>query len=89
MGRDKRRRRDERRKHRQIGGGGVRSEETGQPTQRMRGTKGDAAMRGAGRWGNNRPDERPVRSVTSDKWPESSVSTADGSLMARYGGMAP
>ncbi len=24
-----------------------------------------------------------------DEWPESSVNTADGSLMARYGAMAP
>ena len=33
-----------------MGGGGVRSKETGQPAGRMRGTKGDPAMRGAGRW---------------------------------------
>ncbi len=31
-------------------GGGMRSEETGQPAGWTRGTKGDAAMRGAGRW---------------------------------------
>ena len=33
-----------------MGGGGVRSKETGQPAGRTRGTKGDATMRGAGRW---------------------------------------
>jgi hypothetical protein len=48
--RDKRQRRDERWGRRQMGGGGVRCEETRQPAGRTRGTKGDAAMRGTSRW---------------------------------------
>ena len=33
-----------------MGGGGVKSKETGQPAGQTRGTKGDATMRGAGIW---------------------------------------
>ncbi len=71
-----------------MGGGGVRSKETGQPAGRTRGTKCDAAMRGAGRWeaaargeASRQPAGREAW-VGRDECPESSVDTADGSLMA-------
>ena len=71
-----------------MGGGGVRSEETGQSAGRARGTKGD------GRNERRRQMEGGGTSRTRglegrDEWPESSVNTADGSLMMRYGATAP
>ena len=62
-----------------MGGGGVRSEETGQPARRTRGTKGDAIMRGASRWkavergeATRQPSGREAWEGR-DEWPESSV----------------
>jgi hypothetical protein len=71
-----------------MGGGGVRSEETGQSAGRTTGTKGD------GRNERRRQMEGGGTSRTRglegrDEWPELSVNTADGSLMMRYGAMAP
>ena len=78
-----------------MGGGGVRSEETGQPARRTRGTKGDAIMRGASRWkavergeATRQPSGREAWEGR-DEWPESSVDTANGSLMVRYNETAP
>ncbi len=87
-GRDKRRRQcDERRRCWQMGGGGVRSEETGQLAGRTRGMKGDGRnerrrqMGGGGvRRGNTTTSRRTRGLEGQDEWPESSVNTADGSF---------
>ena len=75
-----------------MGGSGVRSEETGQPAGRMRGTKGDGRnesrcrqMGGGGVRRGNATTSRTRGLEGRDEWPESSVGTANGSLMARYG----
>ena len=76
-------------------GGGVRSEEMGQPAGRTRGTKGDGRNEGRQQMGGG--GVRRGNATTSqtrglegrDEWPESSDNTADGSLMARYGGTTP
>ena len=74
-----------------MGGGGVRIEETGQPAGRTRGTKGDGCnerrkqMGGGGVMRGNTTTSRTRGLEGQDEWPESSVDTADGSLMARYG----
>jgi hypothetical protein len=73
-----------------MGGGGMRSEETGQPAGWTRGTKGDGRnarhrqMGGGGvRRGNVTTSRR--RGVEGrDEWLEFSVDTADISLMVRY-----
>ncbi len=77
-------------------GGGVRSEETGQPAGRTRGTKGDGRnerrrqMRGVDVRRGNATTSRTTRGLEGrDEWPELSVDTADGSLMVRYGATAP
>jgi len=81
-----------------MGDGGVRSEETGQLAGRTRGTKGDG--RNERRWQMGGGGVRRGNATTSwmtrglegrDEWPESSVDTADGSLMVmvRYGATAP
>ena len=80
-----------------MGGGGVRIEETGQPAGRTRGTKGDGhnerrrQMGGGGvtRRGNATTSRMTRGLEGQDEWPESSVDTADGSLMMRYGATAP
>jgi hypothetical protein len=79
-----------------MGGGGVRSEETGQPAGRTRGTKGDGRnerrrqMGGGGVRRGNATTSWTTRGLEGrDEWPESSVDTADGSLMVRYGPTAP
>jgi hypothetical protein len=79
-----------------MGGGGVRSEETGQLAGRTRGTKGDGRnerrrqMGGGGVRRGNATTSRTTRGLEGrDEWPESSVDTADGSLMVRYGATAP
>jgi hypothetical protein len=80
-----------------MGGGGVRIEERGQPAGRTRGTKGDGhnerrrQMGGGGvtRRGNATTSRMTRGLEGQDEWPESSVDTADGSLMMRYGATAP
>ena len=78
-----------------MGGGGVRSKKTGQPAERTRGTKGDGRnerhrqMGGGGVRRGNAATSRTRGLEGQDKWPESSVDTADGSLMVRYGATAP
>ena len=77
-------------------GGGVRSEETGQLAGWTRGKKGDGRnerrrqMGGGGMRRGNATTSRMTRGLEGrDEWPESSVDTADGSLMVRYGTTAP
>ena len=76
-------------------GGGVRSEETGQPAGRRRGTKGDGRnerrrqMGGGGVRRGNTTTSRTRGLGGRDEWPESSVDTADGFLTARDGATAP
>jgi len=74
-----------------MGGGGVRSEETGQLAGWTRGTKGDGRnerRRQMGGGGVRRG--RTTRGLEGrDEWPESSVDMADGFLMVRYGTTAP
>ena len=79
-----------------MGGGGVRSEETGQLAGRTRGTKGNGCnerrqqMGGSSVKRGNATTSRTMRGLEGrDEWPESSVNTADGSLMVRYGATAP
>ena len=79
-----------------MGGGGMRSEETGQLAGWTRGTKGDGhnerhrQMGGCGVRRGNVTTSRTTRGLEGrDEWPESSVDTADGSLMVRYGATAP
>jgi len=79
-----------------MGGGGVRSKETVQLAGRMRGTKGDGRnercrqMGGGGVRRGNATISRTTRGLEGrDEWPESSVDTADGSLMVMYGATAP
>jgi len=79
-----------------MGGGGVRSKETGQLARWTRGTKGDGRnerrrqMGGGGVRRGNATNRRTARGLEGqDEWPESSVDTADGSLMVRYGATAP
>ena len=78
-----------------MGGGGVRSEETGQSAGWTRGTKGNGRnerhrqMGGGGMRRGNVTTSRTRGLEGRDEWPESSVDTADGSLMARYGATAP
>ena len=79
-----------------MGGGSMRSEETGQLSGKTRGTKGDGRnerrrqMGGGGVRRGNATNRRTARGLEGqDEWPESSVNTADGSLMVRYGATAP
>jgi len=79
-----------------MGGGGVRSKETGQLAGRMRGTKGDGhnerhrQMGGCGVRRGNVITSWTTRGLEGqDEWPEPSVDTADGSLRVRYGAAAP
>ncbi len=79
-----------------MGGGCVRSEETGRPDGRMSGTKGGGCnkrrrqMGGGGVRRGNATTSRTTRGLDGrDEWPESSVDTADGSLMVKYGATAP
>ena len=79
-----------------MGGGGVRSKETGQLARWTRGTKGDGRnerrrqMGGGSVRRGNATTSRTTRGLEGqDEWPESSVDTADGSLMVRYGATAP
>jgi hypothetical protein len=79
-----------------MGGGGVRSEETGQLAGWTRGTKGDGRndrcrqMGGGGvRRGNATTSRTTVGLEGQDEWPESSVDTANDSLMVRYSATAP
>ena len=79
-----------------MGGGGVRSKEMGQPARWTRGTKGDGRnerrrqMGGGDVRRGNATTSRTTRGLEGrDEWPESSVDTADGSLMVRYGATAP
>ena len=74
----------------------MRSEETGQPARRTRGTKGDGRnerrrqMGGVGVRRGNATTSRTTRGLKGrDEWPESSVNTADNSLMVRHGATAP
>ena len=74
----------------------MRSEETGQPAGWTRGMKGDGRnerhrqMGGAGVRRGNATTSRTTRGLEGRvKWPESSVDTVNGSLMVRYGVMAP
>ncbi len=77
-----------------MGGGGVRSKETGQPAGRTRGTKDDGRnerrrqMGGGGMRRGNVTTSRTRGLEGRDEWPELSVDTA-GSLMMRYGATAP
>ena len=74
-----------------MGGGGVRSKETGQPAGWTRGTKDDGRnerrrqMGGGGVRRGNVTTSRTRGLEGQDEWPELSVDTADGSLMMRYG----
>ena len=79
-----------------MGGGGMRSKETGQLTGQNRGTKGDGCNERCRQMGGG--DMRRGNATTSwttrglegqDEWPESSVDTGNGSLMVRYGATAP
>ena len=78
-----------------MGGGGVRSEETGQSAGWTRGTKGDGRnerrrqMGGSGVRRGNVTISQTRGLEGRDEWPELSVNTADGSLMMRYGATAP
>ena len=79
-----------------MGGGGMRSKETGQLVGWTRGTKGDVRnerhqqMGGGGVRRGNATTSRTTRGLEGrDKWPESSVDTADGSLMVRYSATTP
>ena len=79
-----------------MGGGGMRRKETGQLVGWTRGTKGDVRnerrqqMGGGGMRRGNATTSRTTRGLEGrDKWPESPVDTADGSLMVRYGATAP
>jgi hypothetical protein len=79
-----------------MGGGGVRSEETGQLAGWTRGTKGDGRnercrqMGGGGVRRGNATTSGTTRGLEGrDEWPKSSVDMADGSLMVRYGATAP
>jgi len=78
-----------------MGGGGVRSEETRQPAGRTRGTTGDGRNEGRRQMGGggvrrgNATTSRTRGLEGRDEWPELSVDTVDGSLMARYGATAP
>jgi hypothetical protein len=78
-----------------MGGGGVRSEETGQSAGRTRGTKGDGhnerrqQMGGSGVRRGNVTTSRTRGLEGRDEWPELSANTADGFLMMRYGATAP
>jgi hypothetical protein len=46
-------------------------------------------MGGGGVRRGNATTSRTTRGLEGDEWPESSVDTADGSLMVRYGATAP
>ncbi len=76
-------------------GGGVRSEEMGQPAGRTRGTKGDGRNEGRQQMGGGGVRRGNVTTSWTrglegrDEWQESSDNTADGSLMARYGAATP
>ena len=79
-----------------MGGGGVRSEETGQLSGWTRGMKGDGhnerhrQMGGGGMRRGSATTSRTTRGLEGrDEWPEPSVDTAHGSLMVRYGATAP
>ena len=79
-----------------MGGGGMRSKETRQLAGQTRGMKGDGSnerrrqMGGGGVRRGNATTSRMTRVLEGrDEWPESSVDMADGSLMVRYGAMAP
>ncbi len=79
-----------------MGGGGVRSEKMGQLAGQTRGMKGNGRnerhrqMGGGGVRRGNTTTSRTTRGLEGqDEWPESSVDTADGSLMVRYGTVAP
>ncbi len=79
-----------------MGGGGLRSEETGQLAGRTRCTKGDGRnerrrqMGGGSVRRGNATTSRTTRGLEGrDEWPESSVDRADGSLMVRNGAAAP
>jgi hypothetical protein len=78
-----------------MGGGGMRSEKVGQPAERTRGPKGDGRnerhrqMGGGGVRRGNVATSQTRGLEGRDEWTESSVDTADGSLMARYGATAP
>jgi len=79
-----------------MGGGGVRSKETGQLAGWTRGTKGDGRnerrrqLGGGGVRRGNATTSRTTRGLEGrDEWPELSVGTADSSLMVRYSATAP
>jgi len=79
-----------------MGGGGVRSKETGQLAGQTRGTKGDGCnercrqMGGGGVRRGNATTSRTTRGLEGrDEWLELSVDTANGSLMVGYGAKAP
>jgi hypothetical protein len=79
-----------------MGGGGVRSEETGQLAGQTRGTKDDGRnerlrqMGGSGVRRGNTATSQTTRGLEGrDEWPELSADMADGSLMVRYGATAP
>jgi len=79
-----------------MGGGGVRSEETGKLARWTRGTKGDGRnerhrqMGGGGVRRGNGTTSRMTRGLEGrDELPDSSVDTVDGSLVVRYGATAP
>ena len=74
----------------------MRNEETGQLFERTRGTKGDGRnerrrqMGGGGVRRGNATTSWMTRGLEGgDEWTESSVNTANGSLMVRYGTTAP
>jgi len=79
-----------------MGGGGVRSKETGQLARWTRGTKGNGRNERRQQMGGgcvrrgNATTSRTTRGLEGrDEWLESSVDTANGSLMVRYGATAP
>jgi hypothetical protein len=78
-----------------MGGGGVRSKETGLPAGQTRGTKGNGRnerrqqMGGGGVRRGNVTTSRTRGLEGRDEWLELSVDTADGSLMVRYGATDP
>ena len=79
-----------------MGGGGLRSEETGQLAGWTRGAKGDSRnercwqMGGGGVRRGNATTSRTTRGLEGrDEWPELSDDTADCSLMVRYGATTP
>ena len=72
-----------------MGGGGVRIKKTGQPAEWTRGMKGNGRnerhgqMGGGGVRRGNAATSRTRDLEGRDEWPESSVNTANGSMMVR------